>query len=175
MACMLTCHSAHPFEDIHELRWHGCRVGRNYIRGWGSVWIETKMGSEHAGTRPALRFRNRLLGRPQGIEIMIQPFSFHEREVVVLLDDTSARPENDLVERSVCDAVWLRVIWSSEVHRVEKIKYEVRCRMMDGAFAIVPRTMYGIALQDSAYQTRGSTAIGCRTMTMRCTLCLLSF
>jgi hypothetical protein len=107
---------------------------------------------------------------------MIQAFSFHEREVVALLYD--GRP--DLKGPCDADALVAKRYGSESFGRQKSTESKSENMKLDAgrwmdAFTSVPRTMYGIALQDSAYQTRGSTAIGCRTMTMRCTLCLLSF
>ena len=106
---------------------------------------------------------------------MIQAFSFHEREVVALLYD--GRPD---LKTTLWNALFATRYGSESFGRQKSTESKSENMKLDAgrwmdAFTSVPRTMYGIALQDSAYQTRGSTAIGCRTMTMRCTLCLLSF
>ena len=41
--------------------------------------------------------RKRLFGQSQGVEIVIEPFSFHEGEVVALLDDASVVEYDDSV------------------------------------------------------------------------------
>ena len=41
--------------------------------------------------------RDRLFSQPQGVEIVIQAFSFHEREVVALFDDASIVEHEDSV------------------------------------------------------------------------------
>ena len=41
--------------------------------------------------KTASRFGNGLFGQPQGVEIAIEPFSFHQGEVVALLGD--GRPD----------------------------------------------------------------------------------
>ena len=54
-------------------------------------------GSRESSNKMASRFGDHLFGQSQGVEIVIQPFSFYEREVVALLDDASVVEHEDSV------------------------------------------------------------------------------